>query len=52
MTTTHQAHAVHGICNLIAAFDAVPAGIDPDFDDGLQELERQFAELRLAFNPN
>ena len=28
------------------------AGIDPAFDSGLDELERQFAELRLTRNPN
>jgi hypothetical protein len=27
-------------------------GIDPAFDDALEELERQFAELRLTFANN
>jgi hypothetical protein len=26
------------------------AGIDPAFDGDMEELERQFAELRLTFN--
>ena len=45
------------------AFDSLPnfsatlqhyadAGIDPAFDDDLDELERQFAELHLTFNHN
>jgi hypothetical protein len=28
------------------------AGIDPAFDMDMEELERQFAELRLTFNHN
>jgi hypothetical protein len=27
--------------------DQLPGGCDPDFDAGLDELEREFAELRL-----
>ena len=28
------------------------AGVDPAFDSDLEELERQFAELRLTFDHN
>jgi hypothetical protein len=39
--------------SLIATLDRYhEAGIDPDFDTGMEELERQFAELRLAFGHN
>jgi hypothetical protein len=36
---------------MVALLDQFPAGCDPDFDDDSEELERQFAELRLNF-PN
>ena len=35
---------------LLARFDEIPAGCDPDFDSDFEELERQFAELRLTFS--
>ena len=35
-------------CDLLATLDALAeAGIDPAFDSDMEELERQFAELRL-----
>lgn len=41
------------IFNLTAALDAfAEAGIDPAFDAECEELERQFAELRLTFDHN
>ena len=41
------------ISNLIATLDRyAEAGIDPAFDTGMEELERQFAELRLTFGHN
>ena len=41
------------ISNLTAALDAfAEAGIDPAFDAECEELERQFAELRLTFDHN
>ncbi|MBX9580290.1 MAG: hypothetical protein K2X87_08290 [Gemmataceae bacterium] len=30
--------------------DELSAGCDPDFDAAQEEVERQFAELRLAFD--
>lgn len=36
-------------CNLICRIDDLSAGCDPDFDADLEELEREFAELRLQF---
>ena len=42
-------HAGDSISSLIATLDRyAEAGIDPAFDAGLDELERQFAEVRLA----
>jgi hypothetical protein len=41
------------IVNLTASLDAfAEAGIDPAFDAECEELERQFAELRLTFDHN
>lgn len=37
------------VLSLIEQLDRSPGGIDPEFDDAAEELERQFAELRLAF---
>lgn len=34
---------------ITAHLDQLPGGCDPDFDNGLEELEREFAELRLQF---
>ncbi len=37
-------------CDLIATLSRyVDAGIDPAFDTDMEELERQFAELRLTY---
>jgi len=48
--TTFNHHANDSISNLIATLDRyAEAGIDPAFDTEMEELERQFAELRLTF---
>lgn len=39
-----------GLIARLQAFD--DAGIDPAFDAEYEELERQFAELRIASNSN
>ncbi|WP_169974002.1 hypothetical protein [Tautonia rosea] len=44
-TYDHQPDPV----DLIRRIDELEAGCDPDFDAGLEELEREFAELRLRF---
>lgn len=45
--------AGESIFHLTAALDAfAEAGIDPAFDAECEELERQFAELRLTFDRN
>ena len=33
---------------ILRKLDELPAGIDPDFDSGREELEFEFAALRLA----
>ena len=38
------------LCAMAGLLDPFNGSVDPDFDDGLEELERQFAELRLAFD--
>ncbi len=35
-----------------AIYDRFPDGIDPDFDDGLAELECRLAELRRTLSHN
>jgi len=45
--------ASDSIFHLTASLDAfTEAGIDPAFDAECEELERQFAELRLTFDHN
>jgi hypothetical protein len=34
---------------ILALLDQFPECCDPDFDAGLEELEREFAELRLQY---
>jgi hypothetical protein len=36
--------------DLIQRLEEFPAGCDPDFDSEFEELEREFAELRMTFN--
>ena len=51
--TIFNHHACDGISNLIATLDRyAEAGIDPAFDGDMEELDRQFAELRLTFDQN
>ena len=52
MTTLQQAQHTATIHRLVALLDESPAGCDTEFDDGREELERQFAELRLTFDHN
>lgn len=49
MTTFHH-YSADQLPQLTATLDRfVDAGIDPAFDMEMEELERQFAELRLTF---
>ncbi len=49
MTTLHH-YTSDSISSLSAILDQyADAGIDPAFDAEMDELERQFAELRLTF---
>ena len=46
-------HYDDNICSLIATLDRyAEAGIDPAFDGDMDELERQFAEARFAYDHN
>lgn len=47
---SHDHTSVSDIATLLSRFDDLHAGCDPDFDSGFEELERQFAELRLTFS--
>jgi hypothetical protein len=40
------------LLNLMAAFDEYDGAVDPAFDNDVDELERQFAELRLTHDRN
>jgi hypothetical protein len=45
--------ATGSISNLTDSLNAfIEAGIDPAFDAECEELERQYAELRMTFNHN
>ena len=46
MTDTAHRHFLDTHRHLAALLDRMPSGCDPDFDDGGDELERQFAEIR------
>ena len=46
MTST-ESLLCHTADRIRAIYDQCPDGIDPDFD-GLEELERQYAELRMT----
>ncbi len=44
-------HDIRSHFNHLTAFlDERSYAIDPAFDDGVEELEREFAELRLQLN--
>lgn len=50
-TLNHQAS--NDISSFIATLQHyAEAGIDPAFDSDMEEVERQFAELRLTFGHN
>jgi hypothetical protein len=49
--TIFNHHASDGISSLIATLDRyAEAGIDPAFDGDMEELDWQFAQLRLTFD--
>ncbi len=49
--TTLNHNASEDISSLITVIDRyADAGIDPAFDSDFEELERQFAEIRLTFS--
>ncbi len=37
----------HALARLLDLADELSAGIDPDFDPGYDDLDREFQELRL-----
>jgi hypothetical protein len=44
----HTAHTYSAIRHLIDDIEELGGACHPDFDAGLEELERQFAEYRLT----
>lgn len=46
MTTFHDTSGEANIARLNAFLDQFPAGCDPEFDAGYDDLDRQFAPLR------
>jgi hypothetical protein len=44
-----NSHIFSTVFNLIESINELSAGCDPDFDTAYEELERQYAELRLTF---
>ena len=47
MTTIAQTRFIDTTSRIAAILDQFPEGCDPDFDAGLDDLEREFAELRF-----
>jgi len=52
MTTHTPSHFADSLSPMLALLDQFPAGCDPEFDDGNEELERQFAEFRMTYDRN
>ena len=53
MMTTFNHHTAESLLSLTSTLERfAEAGIDPAFDAQCEELERQFAELRLTFGHN
>ncbi len=51
--TTFNHLANESLTSLVTTLNCyIEAGVDPAFDPGMEELERQFAELRLTYNRN
>jgi hypothetical protein len=50
MITIHRyaTDSLYGLTDTLGAY--TDAGIDPAFDDEMEELQRQFAELRFSCN--
>ena len=48
MSDTTRIEANSAMLSLMADFEEFDGSIDPAFDNDLDELERQFAELRLS----
>ena len=47
MQHIHDTHAAG--YHLVSLLDELSAGCDPEFDAAYEELDREFAELRLQF---
>ncbi len=50
--TTYAQTDTRSLTELIALIEQFPEGCDPDFDNGYDELEREFAERRLTLGNN
>lgn len=49
--TTFNDRSFNNLPDLIDRLDALDqAGVDPAFDSEMEELDRQFAELRLTYS--
>jgi hypothetical protein len=51
MTTSTQTET-RPLIELLALLAQFPEGCDPAFDDAYEELDREFAALRLTFGNN
>ena len=52
MSSIHHSPAAEHAYSLISRFDEFPPGCDPDFDNDMQEVERQLAEIRMTYDCN
>jgi hypothetical protein len=52
MPSIHHSHVGESTYSLISRFDEFPPCCDPDFDNDLQDIERQLAEIRMTYERN
>lgn len=52
MSSIHYSRATEDAYSLISRFDEFPPSCDPDFDNDMQEIERQIAEIRMTYDRN
>ncbi|HLN31835.1 MAG TPA: hypothetical protein VK395_29160 [Gemmataceae bacterium] len=52
MPNFYHSHPGETVYSLISQFEQFPPGCDPDFDNDLQEIERQLAEIRMTHDRN
>ncbi len=52
MSSIYYTPTAEDAYSLICRLDEFPPGCDPDFDNEMQEIERQLAEIRMTYDRN